>query len=88
MQNNDIIRELKALSQSPGWKLIVGELKTDIKKFEEELLTINAQSNEVLYTQHDLNRYVRAVMKDLIALPDTLISYNESAQEADATLEA
>lgn len=68
------IESLQVLIDSEGWKILIKELKEEIKDMENELFKIKGKNwNEMVYSEHDLLRGERAIYNTLLSTPIEMI---------------
>lgn len=84
-QNNEQREQLKTqllqLSNFPGWKLVRSELENIVTDIEFKLFEPDANKNELKFTQHDINRIERKILKMFINLPKDLFDELDAIYE-------
>lgn len=86
MTEKILIQDLKNLKQSEWWKYIIQQLEEELDRVTREILAdwwIDPESNERKFTSYDLLRTERSFTKEIIWLPDTLISKLEPTKEVE-----
>ena len=63
---------LKQLSNFSSWQLIRNELQSTVNDIEQMLFTTDAKKNQKEFTQHDIQRAERKILKMLINLPEDM----------------
>lgn len=72
---------LKQLSNFSSWHIIRDELQSDINTIEQMLFTTDPKKNEKLFTQHDIQRAERNLLKMFVNLPSTMFEELEQYGE-------
>lgn len=65
----DTILALKELQDSQGWKLLCERLDLVIKDLEDKILEVHQGTSALVYSQDDLMKARRSILKAFIAEP-------------------
>lgn len=74
MSENKKVWYLKALKRAYAWKILEEEFMERISEIENVVLENFKTSNELKFTENDLLKVERKLLKQFIELPDNLLN--------------
>jgi len=82
MDIDQIHSYLKQLTKSQGWHVLKDQLQKSVEQIEQEILSGKSEEkNKIKYTEYDILRETRNVMKSMIDYPEDMIRQLEEQLE-------